>query len=85
MSPSPNNGITDTPSNHSVEQTVEKLKNILQSKGVTLFALKNMSAKLNMQNVVNILKRSLTEGNFLLKATISMFFRSLFNRIIGIK
>jgi len=39
MSPSPNNGITDTPSNHSVEQTVEKLKNILQSKGVTLFAL----------------------------------------------
>src|SRR5882672_11401096 len=32
-------GIIDKPSNHSVEQTVEKLKNILQSKGVTLFAL----------------------------------------------
>lgn len=32
-------GIVDKPSNHSVEQTVEKLKNILQSKGVTLFAV----------------------------------------------
>jgi uncharacterized protein (DUF302 family) len=34
-----NNGIIDQPSHHSVEQTVERLKNILQSKGVTLFAL----------------------------------------------
>jgi len=34
-----NRGIMDKPSNHSVEQTVEKLKSILQSKGVTLFAL----------------------------------------------
>src|SRR5262249_22662379 len=34
-----NNGIIDKPSHHSVEQTVEKLRNILQSKGVTLFAL----------------------------------------------
>jgi uncharacterized protein (DUF302 family)/uncharacterized membrane protein YidH (DUF202 family) len=32
-------GIIDTPSNHSVMQTVERLKNILQSKEVTLFAL----------------------------------------------
>ncbi len=32
-------GIIDQPSNHSVDQTVEKLKTILQSKGVTLFAL----------------------------------------------
>jgi uncharacterized protein (DUF302 family) len=32
-------GIIDKPSNHSVEQTVDKLKNILQSKGVTVFAL----------------------------------------------
>jgi len=35
---STNKGIVDKLSNHSVEQTVEKLKNILQSKGVTLFA-----------------------------------------------
>jgi uncharacterized protein (DUF302 family)/uncharacterized membrane protein YidH (DUF202 family) len=32
-------GIIDKLSNHSVDQTVEKLKTILQSKGVTLFAL----------------------------------------------
>ena len=33
------NGIVDTLSNHSVDQTVERLKGILLSKGVTLFAL----------------------------------------------
>jgi uncharacterized protein (DUF302 family) len=33
------NGISDIRSNHSVDETVEKLKGILQSKGVTLFAL----------------------------------------------
>jgi len=31
-------GLVDKPSNHSVEQTVDRLKNLLQSKGVTLFA-----------------------------------------------
>ena len=35
----PEKGIIDKLSNHSVDQTVEKLKTILQSKGVTLFAL----------------------------------------------
>jgi uncharacterized protein (DUF302 family) len=39
MAPGTSAGIIDKPSNHSVEQTVDKLKNILQSKGVTLFAL----------------------------------------------
>jgi uncharacterized protein (DUF302 family)/uncharacterized membrane protein YidH (DUF202 family) len=38
-------GIIDKPSSHSVEQTVEKLKNILQSKGVTLFALVDHSGE----------------------------------------
>ena len=38
-------GIIDEPSNHSVEQTVEKLKNILQAKGVTLFALVDHSGE----------------------------------------
>jgi uncharacterized protein (DUF302 family) len=33
------NGIVNKPSNRSVDETVEKLKNILQSKGITLFAL----------------------------------------------
>jgi uncharacterized protein (DUF302 family) len=39
MTPAANKGIVDKPSNHSVEQTVDRLKNILQSKAVTLFAL----------------------------------------------
>jgi uncharacterized protein (DUF302 family) len=39
MTAGTNRGIIDKPSNHSVEQTVDRLKNILQSKGVTLFAL----------------------------------------------
>ena len=34
-----NKGIIDKPSSHSVDQTVEKLKNILQTKGVALFAV----------------------------------------------
>ena len=32
-------GIVDVPSNHSVDQAVERLRDILQSKGITLFAL----------------------------------------------
>ncbi len=38
-------GIVDTPCNHSVEQTVEKLKAILQAKGLTLFALVDHSGE----------------------------------------
>jgi uncharacterized protein (DUF302 family) len=45
MAPAANNGIIEQPSNHSVEQTVEKLKNILQSKGVTLFAIVDHSGE----------------------------------------
>jgi uncharacterized protein (DUF302 family) len=33
------NGIVDVPTNHSVDETVERVKNILQTKGITLFAL----------------------------------------------
>jgi uncharacterized protein (DUF302 family) len=32
-------GLVDRASNHSVDQTVDRLKSILQAKGVTLFAL----------------------------------------------
>ena len=39
------NGIVDKPSNHSVDATVEKLKGILQAKGVTLFALVDHSGE----------------------------------------
>lgn len=38
-------GIVDKPSHHSVEETVDRLKNILQSKGVTLFALVDHSGE----------------------------------------
>jgi len=40
-----NKGLIDKPSNHSVDGTVEKLKGILQSKGVTLFALVDHSGE----------------------------------------
>jgi uncharacterized protein (DUF302 family) len=43
MAPTKDNGIIDTPSNHSVDQTAERLKEILQAKGITLFALVNHS------------------------------------------
>jgi uncharacterized protein (DUF302 family) len=46
------NGIVDIRSNHSVDATVEKVKNILESKAVTLFALVDHSgeaAKVGMQ------------------------------------
>ena len=40
-----NNGIVTIPSNHSVDETVSKLTGILQSKGVTLFALVDHSGE----------------------------------------
>ena len=45
MTPATDTGIIDKPSNHSVEQTVERLEGILQSKGVTLFALVDHSGE----------------------------------------
>jgi uncharacterized protein (DUF302 family) len=45
MSLTADNGIIDKPSIHSVEQTVERLKDILHSKGVTLFALVDHSGE----------------------------------------
>ena len=45
-------GIIDTPSNHSVEETVDRLEKVLHSKGVTLFALVDHSgeaAKIGMK------------------------------------
>jgi len=45
MTPTRDNGIITIPSNHSVEQTVEKLTGILQAKGVTVFALVDHSGE----------------------------------------
>lgn len=41
----PDNGIINKSSSHSVDQTVEKLKSILQAKGVMLFALVDHSGE----------------------------------------
>jgi uncharacterized protein (DUF302 family)/uncharacterized membrane protein YidH (DUF202 family) len=45
MAPMADNGIINKASNHSVDETVEKLKGILQAKGVTLFALVDHSGE----------------------------------------
>ena len=45
MATAANNGIVNLASNHSVDQTVEKLTSLLQAKGVTLFALVNHSGE----------------------------------------
>jgi uncharacterized protein (DUF302 family)/uncharacterized membrane protein YidH (DUF202 family) len=45
MAPDKDNGIISIASNHSVDQTVEKLKGILQAKGVTVFALVDHSGE----------------------------------------
>jgi uncharacterized protein (DUF302 family) len=45
MHASPGNGIVSKPSTHSVDETVAKLKGILQAKGVTLFALVDHSGE----------------------------------------
>jgi uncharacterized protein (DUF302 family) len=45
MASADSNGIITQPSSHSVEQTVERLKQILQSKNVTLFAVVDHSGE----------------------------------------
>jgi uncharacterized protein (DUF302 family) len=45
MTSGKSNGIIDKRSNHSVDETVEKLEGILQAKGVTLFALVDHSGE----------------------------------------
>ena len=45
MTPLSDNGIITLPSQHSVDQTVEKLQALLRAKGVTLFALVDHSGE----------------------------------------
>ncbi len=45
MTPNPNNGILGKRSNHSVEDTLAKLKGILQAKGVNIFAVVDHSGE----------------------------------------
>jgi uncharacterized protein (DUF302 family)/uncharacterized membrane protein YidH (DUF202 family) len=43
--PRQDEGLIDAPSNHSVDETVERLKKMLEAKGVTLFALVDHSGE----------------------------------------
>jgi uncharacterized protein (DUF302 family) len=48
----PNNGIVNKPSKHSVDDTLRKLQNILETKGIAVFALVDHSgeaAKIGMK------------------------------------
>lgn len=45
MAPNTNNGIVNERSNHSVDETLEKLKGILQAKGVTIFTVVDHSGE----------------------------------------
>ena len=45
MAPTANNGIINTPSMHSVEETLERLKRTLEAKGVVIFALVDHSGE----------------------------------------
>ena len=45
MATATSKGIVEVQTSHSVEQTVEKLKSVLQSKGITLFALVDHSGE----------------------------------------
>jgi uncharacterized protein (DUF302 family)/uncharacterized membrane protein YidH (DUF202 family) len=45
MTQATNKGIIDRPSNHSVDETVNRLKNLLESKGIILFGLVDHSGE----------------------------------------
>jgi len=45
MTPDKRSGLVNIPSNHSVDETVEKVKGILQAKGIALFAVVDHSGE----------------------------------------
>ena len=72
-----NNGIVQIPSRHSVDKTVQKLKNILQTKGVMLFAVVDHSgeaekAGLQMPNTKLLIFGSPKAGTPVMLATPSI-------------
>ncbi|WP_158791366.1 DUF302 domain-containing protein [Granulicella sp. L60] len=58
-----NNGIINVSSNHSVDQTVDKLKGILQSKGITLFAVIDHSGEAAKVGITMLPTKLLIFGN----------------------
>lgn len=57
------NGVTEIPSNHSVDETVAKLKGILEAKGVALFALIDHSGEAERAGLKMPSTRLLIFGN----------------------
>ena len=51
MAAEKNSGLINIPSNHLVDETVDKLKAILQSKGITIFALIDHSGEANKAGI----------------------------------
>ena len=49
MPPNYDKGIVTLPSNHSVDETVQRLKQILEAKGIKLFALVDPSGEAGMR------------------------------------
>jgi uncharacterized protein (DUF302 family) len=63
MAPNGDSGLIDVPSNHSADETVEKLKAILQAKGVTLFALVDHSGEAAKVGIKMLATKLLIFGN----------------------
>lgn len=57
------NGIVDRPSNHSVDETVERLKSILQAKGVMLFVIVDHSGEAEKAGMTMLPTKLLIFGN----------------------
>ena len=63
MTLNPDKGMIDKPSNHSVEETVEKLKAILQAKGIMLFAVVDHSGEAKKVGMIMPPTKLLIFGN----------------------
>lgn len=63
MMPITTNGIISKQSNHSVDETVQKLKETLKAKGVTLFALVDHSGEAEKVGMKMLPTRLLIFGN----------------------
>ena len=61
--PTANRGIIDKPSDHSVDETVEKLKAMLEAKGITLFALVDHSGEAEKVGMSMLPTKLLIFGN----------------------
>ena len=63
MQPAPDTGIRRLPSNHSVDETVERLKGVLQAKGIKLFVLVDHSEEARKAGLDMLPTKLLIFGN----------------------